>query len=603
MQGNELHQSSGGRLQGQVIIIFALASVLLIGMMALAVDVGFLLAERRQTQAAADAGAMAAAHASLMELSSAEVTAAGRDYGSVNAGVPAGDVAVNRPPQNGRFAGNSDYIEVVITKDVQRFFLGAVYTGDWSVTSSAVAIVESTGVDVALLALNPGSGGIQTSGSSWIETIGGSMVSNYNIDASGHSTFKSTQHIQANDGIQRSGTVITDAGGSVNESAAEVPDPLAELISPPVLPSSPGNTIPIVSTGPAGSCTTVPDWYNASGNYLTTATPGIYNCSLSITGANHGPFTFPNGNYRFNNSQLNMGYQNQTVHIDDGVWNFNGGNGLRLTGHPTTLDMRGGQYSFTNGAGLAITGNSHGNHIGGDFYFGGGGEFTAGGYNAVTLYPGTYVFDGGDGLNFSGNSTLHFAAGDYTFYFLNGADFSFAGSARITADAGAYAEMYFYGTNSNTSNLSMSGNSDMVMPSGEYYFDRGNFTASGSSKIRANNVFFYFTNGGYLRSNGMSGFAFTAPTNMIYPGYYPGVFLYSDASNTAEFEWTGYTSAISRGIVYLPSSPVKMSGFSNGKVFEGQFIADSFDTSGNNKTVVEYVEYIETEVPRVYLVD
>jgi hypothetical protein len=244
-----------------------------------------------------------------------------------------------------------------------------------------------------------------------------------------------------------------------------------------------------------------------------------------------------------------------------------------------------------------------GNHIGGNFYFGGGGNFNASGSNAVTLYPGTYVFDGGNGLNFSGNSTLHFAAGQYTFYFLNGADFTFAGSARITSDPNAYARMYFYGTQNNTSDLSMSGNSNMVMPSGQYYFDRGNFTATGSSLISANNVFFYFTNGGYLRSNGMAGFAFTAPTAQLYPGYYPGVFLYSDPSNTAQFEWTGYTSAVSRGIVYLPSSPVVMSGYSNGKVFEGQFIADSFRTSGNNRTVIEYVEYIETAVPRVYLVD
>lgn len=584
-------------------VIFALASLLLVGMMALAVDVGFLLAERRQVQAAADAGVMAAAQASLDNMTWAQIQAAGRDYGSLNADVPAGDVAVNRPPQNGRFAGNNDYIEVVITKDVQRFFLGAVYTGDWQVTSSAVALVENSGVNVALLALNPDSGGIQTSGSSYIETIGGSIVSNFNINASGHSTFISSENINANNGIMRSGTVITNAGAGVNESAPEVPDPLADLISPPTLPASPGNTVPNINPGNSGPCATTPDWWNSSGNYVTTGTPGTYNCSLTITGANHGAFTFPNGQYRFNNAQLNLQYQNQMIYINNGTWNFNGGNGLQLNGHPTTLDMRGGQYSFTNGARLSISGNSMGNHIGGNFYFGGGGNFTASGSNAVTLYPGTYVFDGGTGLNFSGNSTLHFAAGQYTFYFLNGADFSFAGSARITADPNAYARMYFYGSQHNSSDLSMSGNSDMVMPSGQYYFNRGNFTATGSSLISAQNVFFYFTNGGYMRSNGMAGFAFTAPTTQIYPGYYPGVFVYSDASNTAEFEWTGYTNGVSRGIVYLPSSRVVMSGFSNGKVFEGQFIADSFRTSGNHRTVVEYVEYIETAVPRVFLVD
>ena len=47
--------------QGQALVLFALALTVLIGFVALSVDAGFLMAERRQVQAAADAGAMAAA--------------------------------------------------------------------------------------------------------------------------------------------------------------------------------------------------------------------------------------------------------------------------------------------------------------------------------------------------------------------------------------------------------------------------------------------------------------------------------------------------------------------------------------------------------------
>ena len=46
---------------GQVLIIFALFSVVLIGALALSIDAGYLMSERRQSQSAADSGAMAAA--------------------------------------------------------------------------------------------------------------------------------------------------------------------------------------------------------------------------------------------------------------------------------------------------------------------------------------------------------------------------------------------------------------------------------------------------------------------------------------------------------------------------------------------------------------
>lgn len=598
MQRRNQNTTLREKTRGQVVIIFAVASIALMGMLALAIDVGLYLAERRQVQAAADAGAVAAAQANVQNLA---FVAAGQAYGAFNADVPLNAVQVNNPPTQGRFQGDDEYIEVIVTKQVDSVFLRAVYQGDWQVQASAVALAGTVVLDAAIIALNPDSGGIHSSGSSWMEAQGGSIVSNFNINASGHSTYISTHQINANNGILRSGTVITNAGGGVNPNSPEIPDPLEDLLDPPVLPSSPGNLISTVNPTSQACPGQRPSW---NPPYVTTATPGWYtNCNMVVSGANQGPFTFPNGNYRFDGGGLTLQYQNQTILINGGTWNFNGGHGINLNGWPTTMDMRSGNYSFTGGARINISGNSVGNHIGGNYYFHGGGGITAGGSNAVTLYPGVYVFDGGTGINFSGNSVLHFAPGNFEFWFLDGADFTFSGSARITADPGAYALMYFYGTQNNFSDLSMSGNSNMVMPSGQYYFDRGRFTASGSSKISATNVFFYYKNGGYMRSNGMSGFGFTAPTTVIYPGYVPGVFVYSDRENTAEFEWTGYTETVSRGIVYLPSSPVVMSGYSNGKVFEGQFIADSYRLSGNNRTVVEYHQWVEFDSPRVFLVD
>jgi hypothetical protein len=149
----------------------------------------------------------------------------------------------------------------------------------------------------------------------------------------------------------------------------------------------------------------------------------------------------------------------------------------------------------------------------------------------------------------------------------------------------------------------MSGSTNFNIPSGEYYFDHGQMLNSGSSRIHGEDVFLYFKNGSFMHSSGSAGFSFTAPDWEIYPGYYPGVYMYSDRDNTASFRWDGSSSQSSEGIVYLPSSPLYRSGSSRSMQWRGQLIVDSFIVSGSNATSVEYVEYVETEIPSVYLVE
>src|SRR5438132_1493661 len=68
------------KCEGQALVIFALFSLVLIGAMAMSVDAGFLMAERRQVQSAADAGALAAAKGALDSKPAGEVTGAGQSY-------------------------------------------------------------------------------------------------------------------------------------------------------------------------------------------------------------------------------------------------------------------------------------------------------------------------------------------------------------------------------------------------------------------------------------------------------------------------------------------------------------------------------------------
>lgn len=252
---------------GQVIILFALSSLVLVGMLALAIDVGYMLAERRQTQAAADAGVMAAAHASLQNLTANQVEAAGEYYGAINADVDEGDVKVNQPPVSGEYAGDDGYIQVTITKDVQRFFLGAVYDGDWQVSASAVALVQNEGLNAALLALDPDDGDINATGNAQITVEDGSIVSNYNIDATGNIFMSADEYIAANDGFDPTGNVTLEGGLGENESAAEVPDPLTGKISPPDLPPAPSSADNYYSGGSEMAVT---------GNEDVTLDPGTY---------------------------------------------------------------------------------------------------------------------------------------------------------------------------------------------------------------------------------------------------------------------------------------------------------------------------------------
>ena len=597
--------------EGQVLVIFAFFALVLVGFVALSIDAGFLMAERRQVQSAADAAALAAASAAQDRLPMGQVTMHAREYGQINAG-PDASVTVNRPPSRGQYAGNGSYIEVVVQKPVERFFIGAVYDGPWEVSASAVAGLEPIKMDAALLALNSSSGGIQTSGSTDIRVVKGSVVSNYAINTSGSTRIVADKWVAANDGFSTSGSTTLDGGDGEMADAPEIPDPLAGKISPPVLPSFPGNPVSSVSP-PNGSCREYSPWTNP---VTYAGTPASYsNCTVRVNNVPNGQtFRFPSGQYRFqNNADIQIGGGNNgAIVLEGGTWNFVGNRaGIGVGGSTPTFIMDQGRYSFLDGASISIGGSAPDNVLGrygssansSVFYFSGGGGIRTNGSNRLTLNPGTYIFDGGSGLNMSGSDQLILNSGTYEFWFRNGADLSFSGSSRIMSN-GARVKMYFYGgSNNNWSDLTMSGSTSFNIPSGEYYFDRGRFLNSGSTTIAGQSVLLYFKNGGYLESTGSASFSFTAPTTQVYPGYYPGVFMYSDPSNTATFEWHGSTASVSRGAIYLPKSPLKFGGSSSGKSIEGQVIVDRLITSGSTGFTVEFVEYVATTLPKVYLVE
>lgn len=281
--------------EGQVLIIFALAVFVLIGMMALAVDAGFLMAERRQVQAGADAGAMAAAHAAML---TQPVGPAGQQYGGINADVSPGNVVVSDPDP-----GRGDkYVRVDITKSVDRFFLGAIYAGDWEVSAWAVAGFETVPADYGFLAKDEPR--IHFNGNTNLTVDGGGVMSNTGISSSGGSNVVDTDGSIDAAGTSQCANVESgqwSAPNGCNESFPPFDDPLE------------GTSIPRPATTVTAAMMTAAGFTGGGSNWRCNST-----CTLpsgTYVGFNitvQGTATL-NGVYYFDGSTLSM--QNTTSRI------------------------------------------------------------------------------------------------------------------------------------------------------------------------------------------------------------------------------------------------------------------------------------------------
>jgi hypothetical protein len=148
--------------RGQVLVFVALAMLALLGMAALAVDVGFMYSTRNELQRCADAGALAGASAFTTgdwnDTSMASDHPRGiadlraRDYASRDVVVaapldPASDVATSFP--------SLDRIEVVTSRNVNLFFARIFGMGNRLITARAVAEAAVAGPPLSVNCIKP----------------------------------------------------------------------------------------------------------------------------------------------------------------------------------------------------------------------------------------------------------------------------------------------------------------------------------------------------------------------------------------------------------------------------------------------------------------
>jgi len=108
--------------RGQAIIIIVFSIIGIVGISSLAIDGGNALIDRRRTETAASAAALAGAVTRIKGGDwRAAALAAARTNGYDNNGIT-NTVELNTPPLSGPYAGNSEYIEVIVTSHLQTYF-------------------------------------------------------------------------------------------------------------------------------------------------------------------------------------------------------------------------------------------------------------------------------------------------------------------------------------------------------------------------------------------------------------------------------------------------------------------------------------------------
>jgi uncharacterized membrane protein len=269
------------RPPGQTFLLVSIALVMLLGVAALAVDIGDLWTTRRLMQSAADAGAVAGASEVAIGGSSTAIAAAAKDAASHNGFADGGTrpgtsntitVAVHNPPTSGPYAANSGAVEVDVSQTQPTYFMKVLGMQTVPVSTTAVAVTLSSGSCVYSL----------DKLASGATTVGGTATVNSACGLYDNSTSGSALTVSGGGTITAplvgvvGGTSI-NGGGSTPPSTGIVQfgDPLAYIAAPSFTPSSCSSFHTQNISGPYSPQTFCGGIHINGGNSVTFS-PGLY---------------------------------------------------------------------------------------------------------------------------------------------------------------------------------------------------------------------------------------------------------------------------------------------------------------------------------------
>jgi Putative Flp pilus-assembly TadE/G-like len=300
------------RRNGSATVWLAISLVAIVGILALGMDCGRMMEERRHAQGAADAAALAGAKqgydqqhqypsrapssGNIIQAANVSLT----DAGYVNNGISA-TLAVNVPPTSGQFKGNASYVEVIVESKVKATF-GRIFTQtDPVVRARSVANFQRN--PQGLVVLDPSAAGaLNVSGFVTLKVVQEAVHVNSNNPLAVLIALTASLVADVLDILGGLLGILGALLGTPTANVPPVPDPLASL-PPPNLASYP------VVSGSLLTCSS-----------SQTLVPGIYTGGINVTG---GSITFNPGVYILNGGGLTVSGNSNIV--ANGVLLYNTG--------------------------------------------------------------------------------------------------------------------------------------------------------------------------------------------------------------------------------------------------------------------------------------
>jgi Flp pilus assembly protein TadG len=341
--------------QGTTLVMVALSFSILMGFMALAVDVGLLFRVKRNIQIAADAAATAGAFDYFNSLSSSSAVKAATNAATANGfttGVNGATVTVINPVTSGAHTGNG-VVEVDISEPSPTVFMRVFGHNTMTVGARAVAgnapgpciyLMNSTGDDLTMNGsttiegINPTTGAVAP---------GCGIYSNSNVNVSGGSNLVNMAYVAARGSL--SGNSNTNPAPVITGAPAETP-PSKLNVSPPTKPSS----CPLPSGATSKVTGQLTTWTATVSTAPTAGTCfglGSLSGSTNILNLTLSNVTLPAGNYGFD-----LGTASTGPHSFGGTLNI----GSNVTGPCVLATCQGYSKPPQNAAGITLdvyTGN------------------------------------------------------------------------------------------------------------------------------------------------------------------------------------------------------------------------------------------------------
>lgn len=355
---------------GQTLVFTALLMCVLMGFMALSIDMGLLYRAQRKLQTEADAGAIAGA---LSAYYGGTTWATVAKSASENNGMPSTDGYItNNGPSYGSHLG-SEYYEVIITEPNPTIFMGTfgALFGNKSFNPMTVGARAVAGIvpgENCMTSLNQtAADSFDMQGSATIITPHCSVT----IDSSSNSALCTTGNKATieTDGIRIVGAQNPDKNcnhtqGNATTGVASVADPFANTVFPN--PATVCNSSNTVTAATVTSSTTILSSTATAASGLTYSLTCFSAANVTLSSVTLGSSTNANNFYLFENGLIIAGGDTVygTMDLDSGNFcqgsvqgsgcKFNSGNTLSLTAPANTATT---QYAY-NGMGFMVNPNA-----------------------------------------------------------------------------------------------------------------------------------------------------------------------------------------------------------------------------------------------------